>query len=601
MLTPVFFPGQHAVGQNPGNVSSILWLRADMNTSTTTDGATLSGWTDLSASADNATQGTGALMPVFYNDATNNINFNPVISFNGTTFLNLNANGLADKKKPRTVMIVAAPSAVSTTQYVISWGSNTQDQGFSVGAANSTGVVSGVTDDVNTAAGFWKAGYPEQFTGWWAGNMLNVQLYGNGLMNGGPTAENYKTMLGNATIGEAAWGGNNWNGTVAEVIVFNAALTAANLQSVGSYLAIKYGYTLDQTTATNYVSTTGTTTWNATALATYAHNITGIGRDNNESLNQRQSRNTAPGFQVTLALGNAIAATNTANPSTIPNDTSYLMWGDDGGATTYTRPVSVAGTTYNAMVKTWVANKSNWSDQNVTITQDSGSTSQYLLVSSAANFSSGVTVYAMSSGTKTLNSSLIPNGYFFTFATIIPLPVNLVSFTGAATKEGNELSWITAGEQHNAYFAIERSTDGRVFDSIGVTPGKGSTSLEENYSFLDPLPVPNTTNYYRLHQVDDNGWYTDSRVIALRDDGGPVKYSAYPIPARTTVHLAIPSQFDQLGVNVYAADGRLAQALVLHQPGSGADLDVSALAPGMYFMVIIQPDGIKKNLAFMKQ
>lgn len=36
-------------------------------------------------------------------------------------------------------------------------------------------------------------------------------------------------------------------------MVYTGVLTAANRNKIDSYLALKYGITLDQTTATNYV------------------------------------------------------------------------------------------------------------------------------------------------------------------------------------------------------------------------------------------------------------------------------------------------------------------------------------------------------------
>ena len=56
-----FFP-VYSYAQNPGGVNaSVLWLRADLQTSTTTDGAALSTWNDQSSSGNQARQTTTAL------------------------------------------------------------------------------------------------------------------------------------------------------------------------------------------------------------------------------------------------------------------------------------------------------------------------------------------------------------------------------------------------------------------------------------------------------------------------------------------------------------------------------------------------------------
>ena len=75
----------------------------------------------------------------------------------------------------------------------------------------------------------------------------------------------------------------DWKGPASEIIAYTTQVTAAERQKIDSYLAIKYGITL----TTNYVSTSGTTIY--TTSSPYVNNIIGIGRDDIEALNQRQS------------------------------------------------------------------------------------------------------------------------------------------------------------------------------------------------------------------------------------------------------------------------------------------------------------------------
>lgn len=78
------------------------------------------------------------------------------------------------------------------------------------------------------------------------------------------SASNLTFTVNNLGIGRNA----NTNSTlsnVAEVIIYNTAITATQQNQVESYLALKYGITLDQTTARNYIFANGTTvSWNAT-------------------------------------------------------------------------------------------------------------------------------------------------------------------------------------------------------------------------------------------------------------------------------------------------------------------------------------------------
>ena len=68
----------------PGWVDTNLevWLKANAGTSTTTDGNTLATWADQSG---NALDATAVTAPIYRNNATDSLNFNPVIDFDGTT------------------------------------------------------------------------------------------------------------------------------------------------------------------------------------------------------------------------------------------------------------------------------------------------------------------------------------------------------------------------------------------------------------------------------------------------------------------------------------------------------------------------------------
>jgi len=72
-----------------------------------------------------------------------------------------------------------------------------------------------------------------------------------------------------ANIGRNHLNENSYDGGISEVIVFGTEVSSTVHQQVQSYLALKYGITLDQTTPTDYVSsgdaTSTVTMWDASA------------------------------------------------------------------------------------------------------------------------------------------------------------------------------------------------------------------------------------------------------------------------------------------------------------------------------------------------
>ncbi|KAA9325395.1 T9SS type A sorting domain-containing protein [Adhaeribacter soli] len=102
---------------------------------------------------------------------------------------------------------------------------------------------------------------------------------------------------------------------------------------------------------------------------------------------------------------------------------------------------------------------------------------------------------------------------------IAPLPVELMSFKGQQTNEGIALKWSTASEINNDRFEVERSADGRHFETIGTVRGSGNSNSRIDYTFLDKQPAKGI-NYYRLNQIDYDGTNAHSKVIRVGGENG---------------------------------------------------------------------------------
>lgn len=94
------------------------------------------------------------------------------------------------------------------------------------------------------------------------------------------------------------------------------------------------------------------------------------------------------------------------------------------------------------------------------------------------------------------------------------LPIELVAFEGAALSDRVRLTWTTVSERNNAYFHVERSTNGSHFVLLGTVPGSGDSSIPIHYVFDDAGPNRGV-NYYRLRQVDTDGTASLSNTIAV--------------------------------------------------------------------------------------
>ncbi|HEY0979138.1 MAG TPA: T9SS type A sorting domain-containing protein [Flavobacteriales bacterium] len=91
------------------------------------------------------------------------------------------------------------------------------------------------------------------------------------------------------------------------------------------------------------------------------------------------------------------------------------------------------------------------------------------------------------------------------------LPIELLSWTGKCDGDRVLLEWITATEQNNDLFTIERSLDALSWEPIGTVQGAGNSLNTLNYSFEDRAPA--NMAYYRLRQTDFDGTSVLSAVI----------------------------------------------------------------------------------------
>ncbi|MDF2455035.1 MAG: benzoate transporter [Cytophagaceae bacterium] len=95
------------------------------------------------------------------------------------------------------------------------------------------------------------------------------------------------------------------------------------------------------------------------------------------------------------------------------------------------------------------------------------------------------------------------------------LPVTLTSFDVIALSDHSaQLTWVTASEENNKEFSIEKSHDGINFTEIGMVPSGSNSNLKQEYYFTDEH-VAGTTNYYRLKQVDHDGEFSYSPIKSL--------------------------------------------------------------------------------------
>ena len=175
-----------------------------------------------------------------------------------------------------------------------------------------------------------------------------------------------------------------------------------------------------------------------------------------------------------------------------------------------------------------------------------------------------------------------------------PLPVELVSFSAKVVRVVDvQLIWRTATELNNDHFEVQRSANGRQFESIARVAGHGTSNTATDYAYTDGGIGATMADqlYYRLRQVDHDGTSSFSPVqIVQFGKISPPAISLFPNPATTTsLDLSLlPAGTYQ--VRVLDAMGRQILATT-REGGTTLPLDIRAAANGTYLVLVRGTDG----------
>ena len=183
----------------------------------------------------------------------------------------------------------------------------------------------------------------------------------------------------------------------------------------------------------------------------------------------------------------------------------------------------------------------------------------------------------------------------FATITVLPVPVELTSFTGIANNGTVELNWTTASETNNQMFEIQRQSSGSEFTTIGFVSGHGTTTETQQYNYVDRT-VSTGIYSYRLKQIDFDGTYEYSDAVEV-DVQAPLEFALdqnYPNPFNpiTNIRFQIAKQ-GLVSIKVYDLLGKEVAILVNEEKEAGnyeVEFEASFLSSGMYIYKLTTND-----------
>jgi photosystem II stability/assembly factor-like uncharacterized protein len=266
----------------------------------------------------------------------------------------------------------------------------------------------------------------------------------------------------------------------------------------------------------------------------------------------------------------------------------HLQRTTDGGntwGTTGTPTLDSSSSIYGENNSWWLANQNHiyYSDNNAIgwTTQYSAPSGRYFQISKARN---GNLLLAVRS-----------NGGISAY--MLPVPVELSSFTAKNDLDNVSLNWETATERNNKGFILHRSkiitnSDGyekTKYAEIAFVEGNGTTTNKNNYSYTDKNLIEGIYSY-RLIQIDFDGTQNKIGEINVKVENQVKDYllaQNYPNPFNPTTEIkyTIPEK-SFVTLKIYDILGNEITELVNGEKIAGhysVQFNSMGLASGIYF------------------
>lgn len=588
----IFTVSTSAPPTGPGGVISNIrpWLQSGVGVTTT--GANVTGWTDQSGNGFDGAAGVGnvTVSPGAFNG-------NDAFVFDGSGYLDITA-------------MTDDPSTADLTLFVVAQSNGTGGELISQSGSTASGLMgmnaseNGTSDmgsASSTTSGSLTTTAPSVLD--YTYSDPNMQWYLDGTTDDLDNAGSATSSAGAWRIGASSDATGNFDGSIAEFIAYREVLSDTERIRVESYLAVKYGITLNGGDY-DYESSDGTVFFagnSDTDFASHRADVAGIGRDDNSSFEQLTSKSV-----------NSTSSLTVTKNAVFGGDNQYVAWAHDGTAMSAATATDFPSGTESRIDRLWKIKLTNSPSGTVDLTFDLSSVNVdqasdlRILVDGDGDFSDATILNPTVSQNgnnytfTAVDLSIFTDEDFFTISSIdnadSPLPLDWLGFDVTARETNVGLTWKTTNELNVSHFEVERSFNGENFQVIGRVSAENASGIH-TYNFDDYKPFKEIS-YYRIKQVDFDGNFDRTEVKFAIISEGEWIVNIYPNPVQN--ELTIGSSLRTTG-RLKVID--LAGKVLLDYPTTGSTsdvLDVSNLSPGIYHLEFQSVIGVQR-VKFVKQ
>ncbi|MEI8053838.1 MAG: PKD-like domain-containing protein, partial [Bacteroidota bacterium] len=196
-------------------------------------------------------------------------------------------------------------------------------------------------------------------------------------------------------------------------------------------------------------------------------------------------------------------------------------------------------------------------------------------------------------------ASAAANRFYIVFDNLGALPVTLHSIAANQNKDKSiTVSWKAENEVSIDHYEIERSADGRNFETIATALPKQNNGGHANYTHLDNNPYAGS-NFYRVKAKSTDGRIQYTSIVKI-SSASTSSVLVYPNPVEDKIaqlHFVNVTSGDYQ-ISVYNSLGQRINQSVVTITGSSVVTSIKLdkhISSGNYKMEVLMPDGTKQT------
>ena len=187
---------------------------------------------------------------------------------------------------------------------------------------------------------------------------------------------------------------------------------------------------------------------------------------------------------------------------------------------------------------------------------------------------------------------------------VIVLPLRFIGIKVMNNKNVNIVNWQTEDEMNLLNFIVEKSYDGKKFQSVGIVNVSTNKSTGNTYQFSDNN-ILNKTTYYRVKSVGIDGQLLFSKIAVVTPSILMIKgISIYPNPAHDKLNIQWESLSTSADILLSVVDisGKVILKEMISNTkigGNQKELNVSKLPHGKY-IIQMKTESDVQSVSFSK-